>query len=142
MFQDFKVTEQTGMANTTMCKKDGQRFETVPPIFLEGIKEKVFMYIYWFYLWEYRYSVTSWAFYLFPSVGTNQNSEKKILVQLSSFSFLADCSFDFNKVFRQGIPFISRNEEAYLRNQHLGGTHNEKPVLLKEQDQAFYDQIW
>lgn len=57
------------------------------------------------------YDVEAWSFYLWPKVGTSPGVDRNMLMQLSSIEFLVEHGFDFNKTFRQGIPFISRVDE-------------------------------
>lgn len=57
------------------------------------------------YLWKpkkQKYTATSYAFYLFPPVGTSSAADKKFVCQLSSLAFLAQHGFDFNKTFHEG----------------------------------------
>ncbi|XP_075574822.1 poly(A)-specific ribonuclease PARN isoform X7 [Pelecanus crispus] len=42
----------------------------------------------------------------------------KFVCQSSSIDFLANQGFDFNKVFRNGIPYLNQEEERQLREQY------------------------
>ncbi len=71
-----------------------------------------------------RYTTTSWSFHVFPeaAVATSAADYRSYAVQLSSFAFLREHKFDFNKTFNEGIPYLSLAEEAALRTRRSGPT--------------------
>ncbi|XP_056135956.1 poly(A)-specific ribonuclease PARN [Lampris incognitus] len=77
---------------------------------------------------ESRYTMKSFNFYVFPKPFSRTSPDIKFICQSSSIDFLASQGFDFNKVFRDGIPYLNQEEEAHLReqteerrNQHANG---------------------
>lgn len=98
-----------------------------------------------------KFEYKSYGFYVTPSMlgSTATSIEKMITIQLSSFQFLAENNFDFNKAFRDAIPFISKKEEKNFRNQKMQSSSNgsssngnagvtEEPILtIKPEDEIF-----
>ncbi|XP_076004091.1 poly(A)-specific ribonuclease PARN [Genypterus blacodes] len=75
-----------------------------------------------------KYITKSFNFYVFPKPFSRTSPDIKFICQSSSIDFLASQGFDFNKVFRHGIPYLNQEEEAQLReqteerrNQHANG---------------------
>ncbi|KAM3916669.1 poly(A)-specific ribonuclease PARN [Leptodactylus fuscus] len=66
---------------------------------------------------EAKYVVKSFNFYIFPRPFNRNSPDKKFVCQSSSIDFLANQGFDFNKVFRDGIPYLNQEEERQLRDQ-------------------------
>ncbi|XP_041362495.1 poly(A)-specific ribonuclease PARN-like isoform X2 [Gigantopelta aegis] len=54
-------------------------------------------------------------FYVFPRPYTRQAPDRRFLCQSSSIDFLASQGFDFNKLFRDGIPYLTLADETQLR---------------------------
>ncbi|XP_063790390.1 poly(A)-specific ribonuclease PARN isoform X2 [Pseudophryne corroboree] len=67
---------------------------------------------------EARYMTKSFNFYIFPKPFNRNSQDKKFVCQSSSIDFLANQGFDFNKVFRNGIPYLNQEEERHLRDQY------------------------
>ncbi|XP_066545233.1 poly(A)-specific ribonuclease PARN [Amia ocellicauda] len=67
---------------------------------------------------ESRYIMKSFNFYVFPKPFNRNSPDIKFVCQSSSIDFLANQGFDFNKVFRNGIPYLNQAEEAQLREQY------------------------
>ncbi|KAL2086513.1 hypothetical protein ACEWY4_017572 [Coilia grayii] len=67
---------------------------------------------------ESKYLTKSFNFYIFPKPFSRNSPDKKFICQSSSIDFLASQGFDFNKVFRHGIPYLNQEEEAQLREQY------------------------
>ncbi|RWR99790.1 poly(A)-specific ribonuclease PARN-like protein, partial [Leptotrombidium deliense] len=65
---------------------------------------------------ECKYNCRSFNFYIFP-YKTSANVKRKddsFLIQPSAFAFLSANGFDFNKLFRYGINWLSADEEDSL----------------------------
>ncbi|RMC17766.1 hypothetical protein DUI87_05431 [Hirundo rustica rustica] len=67
---------------------------------------------------EERYIMKSFNFYIFPKPFNRNSPDVKFVCQSSSIDFLANQGFDFNKVFRNGIPYLNQEEERQLREQY------------------------
>ncbi|KAK7112946.1 poly(A)-specific ribonuclease PARN-like [Littorina saxatilis] len=68
------------------------------------------------------YEARPFNFYVFPRPYTRQAPDKRFLCQSSSIDFLVQQGFDFNKLFREGIPFLMPTEEDVMR-ESLAGKH-------------------
>lgn len=53
-------------------------------------------------------------FYIFPKQFRGQ--DRRFLCQTRCINFLADSNFDFNKLFRSGIPFMNADQEQTARD--------------------------
>ncbi|XP_054848743.1 poly(A)-specific ribonuclease PARN [Eublepharis macularius] len=69
-------------------------------------------------LTEAKYIMKSFNFYIFPKPFNRTSPDVKFVCQSSSIDFLANQGFDFNKVFRNGIPYLNQEEERQLREQY------------------------
>ncbi|XP_038068770.1 poly(A)-specific ribonuclease PARN-like [Patiria miniata] len=70
-----------------------------------------------------RYLVHPFNFYVFPRPMTNSRKpDHRFLCQSSSIDFLASFGFDFNKVFRDGIPYLTSIEKDALK-EHIKEKH-------------------
>ncbi|KAF4075538.1 hypothetical protein AMELA_G00235570 [Ameiurus melas] len=65
-----------------------------------------------------RYFTKAFNFYVFPKPFSRASPDIKFICQSSSIDFLASQGFDFNKVFRNGIPYLNQGEESQLREQY------------------------
>uniref|UniRef100_A0A8C5PUU2 Poly(A)-specific ribonuclease n=1 Tax=Leptobrachium leishanense TaxID=445787 RepID=A0A8C5PUU2_9ANUR len=104
---------------------------------------------------EARYLMKSFNFYIFPKPFNRNSTDKKFVCQSSSIDFLANQGFDFNKVFRNGIPYLNQEEERQLRDQYeekrsqangassLSYISNapKTPVNIPEEHKSFIDKI-
>uniref|UniRef100_UPI0035900834 poly(A)-specific ribonuclease PARN-like isoform X2 n=1 Tax=Myxine glutinosa TaxID=7769 RepID=UPI0035900834 len=63
-----------------------------------------------------QYVTKAFNFYLFPRPPFRNSPDTTFVCQSSSIDFLANQGFDFNKVFREGIPYLSRDAEQELRD--------------------------
>ncbi|KAF5270616.1 hypothetical protein FQA39_LY01354 [Lamprigera yunnana] len=50
-------------------------------------------------------------FYIFPHSGNKHVPDHRFLCQSSCIDFLSQCGFDFNKLFKEGIPYLNAAEE-------------------------------
>ncbi|KAG8231447.1 hypothetical protein J437_LFUL000164 [Ladona fulva] len=62
-----------------------------------------------------KYSHRAFNFYVFPYSNGRRAFDTTFLCQGSSMEFLAENKFDFNKLFGEGIPFVSFEGEQKLR---------------------------
>uniref|UniRef100_A0A673W9H2 Poly(A)-specific ribonuclease PARN n=1 Tax=Salmo trutta TaxID=8032 RepID=A0A673W9H2_SALTR len=67
---------------------------------------------------ESNYVIKTFNFYIFPKPFNRTSPDTKFICQSSSIDFLASQGFDFNKVFRHGIPYLNQEEEVQLREQY------------------------
>ncbi|OQR92396.1 Poly(A)-specific ribonuclease PARN-like protein [Achlya hypogyna] len=61
-------------------------------------------------------------FYVFPR--PYQNMDARFLCQASSIQFMSDHGFDFNKFIKDGIPYLTRRNEEYVRKSHARSVKN------------------
>ncbi|XP_018397001.1 PREDICTED: poly(A)-specific ribonuclease PARN-like isoform X2 [Cyphomyrmex costatus] len=59
----------------------------------------------------FRYSQRSYNFYVFPLPMNRKVSDSRFMCQASSIAFLANQDFDFNKLFKYGIPYLTASDE-------------------------------
>ncbi|RXN35947.1 poly(A)-specific ribonuclease PARN isoform X2 [Labeo rohita] len=64
------------------------------------------------------YVTKAFNFYIFPKPFSRTSPDIKFICQSSSIDFLVSQGFDFNKVFRSGIPYLTQEEESQLREQY------------------------
>uniref|UniRef100_A0A0V0G5L2 Putative polya-specific ribonuclease parn n=1 Tax=Triatoma dimidiata TaxID=72491 RepID=A0A0V0G5L2_TRIDM len=62
-----------------------------------------------------RYTNKTYNFYLFPRQLNRQARDRRFLCQASSLTFLTEHGFDFNKLFREGIPYLTQSDEDNLK---------------------------
>uniref|UniRef100_A0A146M4P1 Poly(A)-specific ribonuclease PARN n=1 Tax=Lygus hesperus TaxID=30085 RepID=A0A146M4P1_LYGHE len=67
------------------------------------------------HLSDFKYENKTYVFYLFPDPANRQAPDRRFLCQTSSLSFLAKHGFDFNKLIREGIPYLKPCDESALR---------------------------
>ncbi|XP_078344665.1 poly(A)-specific ribonuclease PARN-like [Oculina patagonica] len=65
------------------------------------------------------YIAKPFNFYIFPKVWNRQCPDVRFLCQSSSIDFLTEHSFDFNKLFREGISYLRPYDETKLREHFL-----------------------
>ncbi|KAK9309234.1 hypothetical protein QLX08_000987 [Tetragonisca angustula] len=61
-----------------------------------------------------KYSQRSYNIYIFPRPLNRSATDCRFMCQTSCMSFLASQGFDFNKLFKFGIPYLTANEEERL----------------------------
>ncbi|XP_072416018.1 poly(A)-specific ribonuclease PARN-like isoform X1 [Chiloscyllium punctatum] len=105
---------------------------------------------------ENKHIMKTFNFYIFPKPLSRNSPDVKFVCQSSSIDFLANQGFDFNKVFRDGIPYLNQEEERQLREQ-LEEKHNQSngtgtpsfispnstkgPVVIPEEHRSFIENI-
>ncbi|XP_077843227.1 poly(A)-specific ribonuclease PARN isoform X3 [Macaca mulatta] len=87
---------------------------------------------------------------------SKSSPDVKFVCQSSSIDFLASQGFDFNKVFRNGIPYLNQEEERQLREQYdekrsqangagalsyVSPNTSKCPVTIPEDQKKFIDQV-
>ncbi|XP_017395500.1 poly(A)-specific ribonuclease PARN isoform X1 [Cebus imitator] len=105
---------------------------------------------------ESKYITKSFNFYVFPKPFNRSSPDVKFVCQSSSIDFLASQGFDFNKVFRNGIPYLNQEEERQLREQYdekrsqangagalsyVSPNTSKCPVTVPEDQKKFIDQV-
>uniref|UniRef100_A0A8C2YTN0 Poly(A)-specific ribonuclease PARN n=1 Tax=Chinchilla lanigera TaxID=34839 RepID=A0A8C2YTN0_CHILA len=103
-----------------------------------------------------KYIMKSFNFYVFPKPFNRSSPDVKFVCQSSSIDFLASQGFDFNKVFRNGIPYLNQEEERQLREQYdekrsqangagvlayVSPNTSKCPVTVPEDQKKFIDQV-
>ncbi|XP_055221767.1 poly(A)-specific ribonuclease PARN isoform X7 [Gorilla gorilla gorilla] len=103
-----------------------------------------------------KYITKSFNFYVFPKPFNRSSPDVKFVCQSSSIDFLANQGFDFNKVFRNGIPYLNQEEERQLREQYdekrsqangagalsyVSPNTSKCPVTIPEDQKKFIDQV-
>ncbi|XP_073916156.1 poly(A)-specific ribonuclease PARN isoform X3 [Castor canadensis] len=103
-----------------------------------------------------KYVTKSFNFYVFPKPFSRSSPDVKFVCQSSSIDFLASQGFDFNKVFRNGIPYLNQEEERQLREQYdekrsqangagalayVSPNTSKCPVTIPEDQKLFIDQV-
>uniref|UniRef100_A0A4X1VQM8 Poly(A)-specific ribonuclease PARN n=1 Tax=Sus scrofa TaxID=9823 RepID=A0A4X1VQM8_PIG len=103
-----------------------------------------------------KYITKSFNFYVFPKPFSRSSPDVKFVCQSSSIDFLASQGFDFNKVFRNGIPYLNQEEERQLREQYdekrlqsngagalsyVSPNTSKCPVAIPEDQKKFIDQV-
>lgn len=87
--------------------------------------------------------------YAFPKPHSRQAANFSFLSQTSSMIFLAEQGFDFNKLFRYGIPYLTKDEESYLYEQmeeknklrEAGNLNEQNHIAVPDNDKEFVDKI-
>ncbi|KYN27188.1 Poly(A)-specific ribonuclease PARN [Trachymyrmex cornetzi] len=89
----------------------------------------------------HKYSQRSYNFYVFPKPINRQVTDTRFMCQSSSIIFLANKDFDFNKLFKHGIPYLAASDEEKLvkrleekrkmkeENYTIPITDNDKPQI-------------
>ncbi|XP_029432422.1 poly(A)-specific ribonuclease PARN isoform X2 [Rhinatrema bivittatum] len=105
---------------------------------------------------EDKYIIKSFNFYIFPKPFNRSSPDVKFVCQSSSIDFLANQGFDFNKVFRNGIPYLNQEEERQLREQYeerryqangistvsyISPNSAKTPVNVPEEQKAFIEKV-
>ncbi|XP_071953406.1 poly(A)-specific ribonuclease PARN-like isoform X1 [Antedon mediterranea] len=66
-----------------------------------------------------KYTVYPFNFYVFPTPLNRHAPDPRFLCQSSSIDFLVSHNFDFNKLFREGIPYLTSNSARTMREEIL-----------------------
>ncbi|CAE1324447.1 PARN [Acanthosepion pharaonis] len=102
-----------------------------------------------------KFEARPFNFYIFPKPFSKESPDHRFLCQSSSIDFLASQGFDFNKVFREGIPYLTPHEEQTLRDS-LEQKHQQnsqfassayfsplenKDIAIPEEQKDFVDRV-
>ncbi|XP_062359319.1 poly(A)-specific ribonuclease PARN isoform X4 [Cinclus cinclus] len=92
----------------------------------------------------------------FDTPEERNSPDVKFVCQSSSIDFLANQGFDFNKVFRNGIPYLNQEEERQLREQYdekrsqangagslsyISPNSTKCPVTIPEDQKKFVEKV-
>ncbi|XP_029169507.1 poly(A)-specific ribonuclease PARN-like [Nylanderia fulva] len=93
-----------------------------------------------------KYSQRSYNFYVFPKPMNRQAPDCRFMCQTSSIAFLANQDFDFNKLFKYGIPYLSANEEEKLmkrleEKQKVKEENNQDLIPISDTDKPQIEEI-
>ncbi|TTE81772.1 Poly(A)-specific ribonuclease PARN [Bagarius yarrelli] len=103
-----------------------------------------------------KYFTKAFNFYIFPKPFSRVSPDIKFICQSSSIDFLASQGFDFNKVFRDGIPYLNQGEESLLREQYeerrsqsngvgtpsyISPTSGKGPMNIPEEHKDFINRV-
>lgn len=94
-----------------------------------------------------RYSQRSYNFYVFPKPMNRQVPDSRFMCQASSIAFLVNQDFDFNKLFKHGIPYLCANDEEKLvkrleEKQKLKDENNQDLIPISDNDRPQIEEIW
>lgn len=68
------------------------------------------------------------------------------MCQASSIAFLANQDFDFNKLFKYGIPYLNTNEEEKLikrlEEKQKIREENQDVIPISDTDKPQIEEIW
>lgn len=62
-----------------------------------------------------KYEAKPYSFYVFPKPYDRNSPDRRFLCQSSSIDFLISQGFDFNKLFKEGIPYLTPDQETKAR---------------------------
>ncbi|XP_076653140.1 poly(A)-specific ribonuclease PARN isoform X2 [Halictus rubicundus] len=84
-----------------------------------------------------KYSQRSYNFYVFPRPLNLTAPDSRFMCQASSIAFLSAQDFDFNKLFKLGIPYLTSSEEEKLvkRLEERQKSRDEVPELISISDE-------
>ena len=98
-----------------------------------------------------KFCISAYSFYVFPSAANGFQQERKFSCQLGSLAFLTEHGFDFNKAFKEGIPFITAREEQIIKSNsafyrpdagsNSTSTSTQERIVLKDEEKAFVGQV-
>lgn len=102
-----------------------------------------------------KFEAHPFNFYIFPKPFCKDSPDHRFLCQSSSIDFLASQGFDFNKVFREGIPYLTPDDEHALResveqrhqqnSQFAASAYfspmENKDIAIPEEQKDFVDRV-
>ena len=94
------------------------------------------------------YKYNCYNFYVWPRQASRNAPDPRFMCQTSSIDFLIKQSFDFNKLFREGVSYVrplelaklkeNLMEKQQLRRQSLaGGDHLNSDIVVPEDQENF-----
>ncbi|XP_023316905.1 poly(A)-specific ribonuclease PARN-like isoform X1 [Trichogramma pretiosum] len=96
--------------------------------------------------WDNKYSQRSYNFYVFPKPFDRSSTDCRFMCQASSIAFLVSQGFDFNKLFKSGIPYLTKAGEEKLQKKiedrhKLRDNGNYDIIPIPENDKAQMEEI-
>ncbi|KAL6446904.1 hypothetical protein ACFW04_001363 [Cataglyphis niger] len=93
-----------------------------------------------------KYSQRSYNFYVFPKPMNRHAPDCRFMCQTSSIAFLANQDFDFNKLFKYGIPYLRASEEEKLvkrleEKQKIKEENNVDLIPISDNDKPQIEEI-
>ncbi|XP_066593445.1 poly(A)-specific ribonuclease PARN-like isoform X2 [Prorops nasuta] len=92
-----------------------------------------------------KYSQQSYNFYVFPRPLNRSAPDCRFMCQASSISFLANQGFDFNKLFKLGIPYLTTAEEEKLskrlEDKHKVRDEGPEVIQISDHDKPQIEEI-
>ncbi|XP_029680037.1 poly(A)-specific ribonuclease PARN-like [Formica exsecta] len=93
-----------------------------------------------------KYSQRSYNFYVFPKPMNRHAPDCRFMCQTSSIAFLANQDFNFNKLFKYGIPYLRANEEEKLakrleEKQKIKEENNQDLIPISDNDKPQIEEI-
>ncbi|XP_072749603.1 poly(A)-specific ribonuclease PARN isoform X2 [Anoplolepis gracilipes] len=93
-----------------------------------------------------KYSQRSYNFYVFSKPMNRLAPDCRFMCQTSSIAFLANQDFDFNKLFKYGIPYLRANEEERLtkrleEKQKIREEYSQDLILISDNDKPQIEEI-
>ncbi|XP_011787537.1 PREDICTED: poly(A)-specific ribonuclease PARN-like, partial [Colobus angolensis palliatus] len=136
-------------------------FDTPEERYQKLKKHSMDFLLFQFGLCTFKYDYTDSKYYFsaslyIPATNITKTCVLFTLFQSSSIDFLASQGFDFNKVFRNGIPYLNQEEERQLREQYdekrsqangagalsyVSPNTSKCPVTIPEDQKKFIDQV-
>lgn len=71
----------------------------------------------------------------------------RFMCQASSMAFLSTQDFDFNKLFKYGIPYLNASDEEKLvtrleEKQKIREENNQEVIPISDNDKPQVEEIW
>ncbi|XP_076764072.1 poly(A)-specific ribonuclease PARN [Xylocopa sonorina] len=91
-----------------------------------------------------KYNQRSYNFYVFPRPVSRAAPDCRFMCQSSSISFLANQGFDFNKLFKLGIPYLTAEEERLMAkrlSERRKARDDEEILPISETDKPQIEDI-
>lgn len=93
-----------------------------------------------------RYNHQSYNFYVFPRGNNRLAPDCRFMCQASSIMFLSSQGFDFNKLFKSGIPYLTTTEEEKmvkrLDERRKVREDGLELIPISDDDKPQIDEIW
>ncbi|KAI9294691.1 ribonuclease CAF1 [Neoconidiobolus thromboides FSU 785] len=85
-----------------------------------------------------QYQAKVYNFYIFPAVTDQREASSKFVCHPSAINFLCNEGFDFNKLFYDGIPYLTTEEEAKYKESKMRIMDNKRDLAdIDERGKAF-----
>ncbi|KAI8887857.1 CAF1-domain-containing protein [Backusella circina FSU 941] len=89
-----------------------------------------------------RYIAKPFNFYVFPTGATGKIQANRVfMTQAQAFDFLVKQSFDFNKWVYQGVPYLTKQEEAFYLEEARKRMNDDMPdIPIDDKEASFMDR--